>query len=126
MNSLARIDYSLEELKMANIIVNRLEATKEYLDRLNGSMQNIMPFPNNKWDYEWCVLNYGAKWDIYNYSIRLGNVLYFLTANSDIVPFLEGTAFEDDIVSYEAIDIDDGESSSAISSQIIAQLLRGN
>ena len=28
----------------------------------------LAPMPNNEWDYDWCVNNWGTKWDIYDVS----------------------------------------------------------
>ena len=36
--------------------------------------QNIMPYPNGEWDYDWCVANWGTKWEpqIYDHRIEDG------------------------------------------------------
>lgn len=27
-------------------------------------LQEFVPFPNGEWDYNWCVQNWGTKWDV--------------------------------------------------------------
>jgi hypothetical protein len=31
-------------------------------------LHSLAPMPNNEWDYDWCVNNWGTKWDIYDVS----------------------------------------------------------
>ena len=52
------------------------EATDEFLKFVSGedefgdevpfTFNAINPLPNGKWDREWCIANWGTKWDAYN------------------------------------------------------------
>ena len=53
----------------------------------------LAPMPDNEWDYDWCVNNWGTKWDIYDvsYEYLLDGELHlgFCTAWSPPVPALQ-------------------------------------
>ena len=49
-----------------------------------NTFEHFIPFPNGKWDYDFCVNNWGTKWDICNTEIHARHDqmldLYFQTA----------------------------------------------
>tara|TARA_R100001594_G_scaffold68959_2_gene103302 strand:+ start:5489 stop:5908 length:420 start_codon:yes stop_codon:yes gene_type:complete len=86
------------------------EATDEFLEFVSGEDQEgedlpftfnaIIPLPNGKWDYEWCIANWGTKWDAYNHGGGDSRVsiedegendllINFLTAWGPPIPILE-------------------------------------
>jgi len=112
---------------MANLIINKLRCNKEILIQIKErGFDSLLKSPET-WDYEWCVKNWGTKWDRYKTAILVENkyfsVLYFITANGSIEPLLD---YIKGPVQYEAIDIDNGETSKNISSEIINELLEQN
>ena len=48
-------------------VIKKSEATNEYGETTHyGLFEHIIPFPdeiNNEWDYDWCVANWGTKWE---------------------------------------------------------------
>ena len=55
--------------------------TKEFIEFVKGVDQEgeelpftfnaIVPLPNGKWDYNWCVENWGTKWDAYKHGDKV-------------------------------------------------------
>ena len=112
---------------MANIIINKLRCNKETLLKIKEHGFDYLRKSPEEWDRRWCVENWGTKWDRYASCVLVENkyfsVLYFITANGSIEPLLD---FIKGPVQYEAIDIDNGETSPRISREIINELLRIN
>jgi len=60
------------------------ETTKKFLEFVKGKDEQgkevpftfnaIAPLPNGEWDYDWCVENWGTKWDAYKYSTERDDV----------------------------------------------------
>ena len=68
-------------------ILNKPENEYSVLD-----FSRIIPSPNNEWDYDWCVANWGTKWDARSpvLSLRKGSVRYdFSTAWSPPEPIVK-------------------------------------
>jgi len=86
------------------------EATDEFLEFVSGEDQEgeilpftfnaINPLPNGEYDREWCIANWGTKWDAYNHGGGDSRVLIedegeeflrinFLTAWGPPTPILE-------------------------------------
>jgi len=48
----------------------QIKAFKELADDSNGdlktalSLYKLYPYPDKKWDWNWCVDNWGTKWDV--------------------------------------------------------------
>jgi len=59
MNSLS-IEGKIEELK--EFYKKGLVAKKES-NELTWSFEPYYPYPNGEWDYNWCIGNWGTKWD---------------------------------------------------------------
>ena len=57
------------------------------------SFKNFLPYPNGEWDYNWCVDNWGTKWDACDPYLEDGggqDILYsFNTAWSPPTPVVE-------------------------------------
>lgn len=55
--------------------------TEEFLEFVKGKDQEgedipftfnaIVPLPNGEWDYDWCVNNWGTKWDAYKFGDKV-------------------------------------------------------
>jgi hypothetical protein len=39
--------------------------------------QNLVPYPKGKWDYDWCVKNWGTKWGACNTVVKEGKKLTY-------------------------------------------------
>ena len=51
--------------------------------------QKILPYPDGKWDYDWCCENWGTKWDAQDTDISAdGSVINFETAWSPPIPVI--------------------------------------
>lgn len=50
--------------------------------------EHFIPLPDGKWDYEWCVNNWGTKWDIGepSYISRISPTELFLNFNTAWAP----------------------------------------
>jgi len=91
------------------------EATDEFLEFVKGkdtegeempfTFNAIIPTPNGKWDREWCISNWGTKWDAYNHGGGDSRVLFedegdeflrinFLTAWGPPTPILNKIGFK--------------------------------
>ena len=35
------------------------------------SLTSIVPMPGGIWDYDWCIVNWGTKWDTYDVKIEI-------------------------------------------------------
>ena len=40
--------------------------------------QTVMPYPNGEWDYDWCVANWGTKWEPQIYDHRIEDDALFI------------------------------------------------
>jgi hypothetical protein len=58
------------------------ELVEELKSKIDGDkekvLEHILPNPSGEWNYDWCVSNWGTKWDVspYEYSINEDGALY--------------------------------------------------
>jgi hypothetical protein len=71
----------------------------------NRTFEHFIPYPNGEWDYEFCVNNWGTKWDICRPEIHDRNAqmldLYFETAWSPPVKVFEAMKEQGYIIQAE-------------------------
>jgi len=62
-------EYTGDKKALVKKIKRKLEKTYTLDDgekHKGFSLNNIIPMPQNKWDYDWCVANWGCKWDVWD------------------------------------------------------------
>ena len=101
-------DYAHPTVEDVFNFIKQDEVDESNKESLLIDFNNIIPLPNSNWNYDWCVKNWGTKWNSYE-NVRIDDhTLAFETAWSPPFPIIQKLAKKFSPLNFHIYYIDEG------------------